>query len=200
MQFAQYSRVCVVQCSSDVSPAEFPSQSCVRKHSLPPSPTVTFSLGATLSSFSKSFRHWGKSRGDYGITRIIASPPRHRNQRFDANSARLLFHSAGPSRCLDAFLVALNQAPDTDEWYTTTVQLQLASPEFCAACRSVPTLHLRVDKHTPTRLRSDGDASSSTEEGESAGNGVVARVPVIRARKVTWDLRRYPARCKGVAV
>ncbi|CAM9968500.1 unnamed protein product, partial [Ascophyllum nodosum] len=49
----------------------------------------------------------------------------------------------GPTRCLDAFLIALNQA-DSSGWYLSTLQLQLASLKVCELCRSVSTLHLTV--------------------------------------------------------
>lgn len=41
---------------------------------------------------------------------------------------------------------ALNQACEGEEkrWYTSTLELQLASLAMCKACRSVPTWHVRV--------------------------------------------------------
>ncbi|CAM9797682.1 unnamed protein product, partial [Ectocarpus sp. 12 AP-2014] len=54
------------------------------------------------------------------------------------------------SKCLDAFIVALNQTCDGGKmrWYASTLELQLVSLEFCGACRRVPTLHVRVHRRT----------------------------------------------------
>ncbi|CAM9486440.1 unnamed protein product, partial [Laminaria digitata] len=58
---------------------------------------------------------------------------------------------SGNDRCLEAFTVALNQACWDGEkaWYVSTMHLQLASLEFCTACRAVPTLHVRISRGTP---------------------------------------------------
>ncbi|CAM9669642.1 unnamed protein product, partial [Hapterophycus canaliculatus] len=58
---------------------------------------------------------------------------------------------SGNGRCLDAFTIALHQAcgGSLRRWYASTLQLQLASLGFCRACRSVPTLHVRVNRSTP---------------------------------------------------
>ncbi|CAN0008046.1 unnamed protein product, partial [Hapterophycus canaliculatus] len=99
---------------------------------------------------------------------------------------------AGPSRCLDAFAVTLNQACDTDDWYTTTVKLQLASLQFCVACRSVPTLHLRVDKKTPARPWSDEDATRPPWRKAAAPPAARPRGFDWRIKEVAWpgSLRR----------
>ena len=97
-----------------------------------------------------------------------------------------LASQAGLSRCLDAFIVALNQPGDTNTrwnikpWYTSTKELQLASLEFCAACRSVPRLDVTVTKRTPTRLWMGAPtrATRSTKRLSST------RVPVVRASRV----------------
>ncbi|CAN0240998.1 unnamed protein product, partial [Ectocarpus fasciculatus] len=49
---------------------------------------------------------------------------------------------SGGSKCLDAFIVALNQACGGQEkrWYVSTLELQLVSLEFCGACRSAQLL------------------------------------------------------------
>eukprot|EP00903_Cladosiphon_okamuranus_P014166 g13165.t1 len=51
--------------------------------------------------------------------------------------------SQGKRRSVNAFAVALDQACGGGEkrWYTSTLELQLASLELCRACRRVPTLH-----------------------------------------------------------
>ncbi|CBJ26958.1 expressed unknown protein [Ectocarpus siliculosus] len=59
----------------------------------------------------------------------------------------------GRRKCLDAFIVALNQTCDGREnrWYASTLELQLVSLKFCGACRRFPTLHVRVDRQTPRK-------------------------------------------------
>eukprot|EP00752_Nemacystus_decipiens_P008832 g7883.t1 len=94
----------------------------------------------------------------------------------------------GRSQCLDAFTVALNQACEGGEkrWYASTLELQLASLEFCRACRSVPTLHVRVNPESPTSLW-----SSSTAYTVRIGSwvfGSSTRVPAVRAGSLTWNL------------
>ncbi|CAN0268689.1 unnamed protein product [Ectocarpus sp. 6 AP-2014] len=79
------------------------------------------------------------------------------------------------SRCLDALIVALTNAGDGQGWYTPTTQLQLASLDFCTACRAVPTVHLTVDGDVPARLKAGID------------NGGASRVPAFRPRCVTWN-------------
>jgi len=91
---------------------------------------------------------------------------------------------AGDGRCLDAFIVALNQANDGQLWYTETKQLQIASLEFCVACRSVSTLALIVDKYTPTHLW----AGAPARETRSAKRLSATRVPTLRAPPVVWEL------------
>lgn len=53
---------------------------------------------------------------------------------------------SGKIRCLGAFIVVLGQVCEGGEsnLYTSTVELQMASLELCRACRSIPTLHVRV--------------------------------------------------------
>jgi len=56
------------------------------------------------------------------------------------------------SRCLDAFAVAVSQAcaGDKKRWYTSTLELQLASLGFCRVCRGVPALSVVAeDNNTP---------------------------------------------------
>lgn len=73
--------------------------------------------------------------------------------------------------------MALNQASDVEAWYASTKNLHLASLPFCAACRSVATLHLKVDADTPEQLV----AAPPLDDEEE-------RVPRLRARRVTWML------------
>ncbi|CAM9728789.1 unnamed protein product [Ectocarpus fasciculatus] len=93
----------------------------------------------------------------------------------------------GMSECLDAFIVALDQACDGQEkrWYASTLELQLASLAFCRACRSVQTLHVRVDQQTPPSLWSP--LSSQTTANESSGEVLISnRIPAVQAYGATW--------------
>lgn len=86
-------------------------------------------------------------------------------------------------RCLDAFLVALNGLCDGEQWYTSTMELQLASLEFCRACRDHSTLHLNITSSTPRSMLSKGTESSRADRRR-----VKSRVPKLRARGVTWNM------------
>lgn len=97
---------------------------------------------------------------------------------------------AGQSRCLEAFIVALNQAGEgwRNLWYVSTLELQLVSLEFCRARRRIPTLGVLVDGRTVRSLwvspmSKTGQVASSSKEVCTS-----ARVPVVRAFRLTWAL------------
>ncbi|CAM9518819.1 unnamed protein product, partial [Ectocarpus fasciculatus] len=87
--------------------------------------------------------------------------------------------SKGTSRCIDAILVMLSQGCDrgVGSQYVSTLELQLVSLEFCRVCRSVPTLHARVDEDTPRSLW-DPDETL-----------VPRRVPAVLMLGLTWRVR-----------
>ena len=90
-------------------------------------------------------------------------------------------------RCLNAFIVALSQARDGGEkaWYTSTLELQLASIEFCRdCCRSGAALHLRVMKGTPRSLGTPPKARTGHSVTQSEGRRSSC-VPVVRALRLT---------------
>ncbi|CAM9464117.1 unnamed protein product [Ectocarpus sp. 13 AM-2016] len=91
----------------------------------------------------------------------------------------------GPTRnsCSEAFTVALNETCDGTSWYTSTKELQLASLEICIACRSYPTVHLKVDDQIPRRLLAIADAPPPKPK-----RLCWTRVPRLRARHVTWNM------------
>ncbi|CAM9779843.1 unnamed protein product, partial [Ectocarpus fasciculatus] len=95
----------------------------------------------------------------------------------------------GLNRCLDAFIVALNQSCDGEKWYTSIAGLQLASLAFYVACRNVTTPCLTVDKGTPPRLWSgvvhDGNGQEPCTTSPE-GPMTATRVPAFRVRKVMW--------------
>ncbi|CAM9624225.1 unnamed protein product, partial [Sphacelaria rigidula] len=82
----------------------------------------------------------------------------------------------GRDLCLDVITIALNQACSGQHPYVSTKNLQLASLQFCLACRFVSTLHVKVGRGTPKRLW-----ATPVEEASTA----VSRVPLLRARAVT---------------
>ncbi|CAN0174561.1 unnamed protein product, partial [Ectocarpus fasciculatus] len=92
----------------------------------------------------------------------------------------------GPTHysCLAALVVPLNETCDGKSWYASTKELQLASLEFCIACRSYPTVHLKVDAQVPRRLLAAVDAPSP-HPNRLCGT----RVPRLRALSVTWNMQ-----------
>lgn len=91
---------------------------------------------------------------------------------------------SGASRFLDAAIVALSQPCGGQRWYTSTAQLQLASPQLCVACRGVATLQLKVTTHTPRFLWAGPTASRT----RSIKRRSLDRVPLLRPRGVRWDV------------
>ncbi|CAM9580887.1 unnamed protein product [Ectocarpus sp. 13 AM-2016] len=92
------------------------------------------------------------------------------------------------SRCLDAFIVALSQACEGGgkQWYASTLELQLTSLDFCRACRSVPTLDVAVDKHTPRSLWAPHTTQTRPITRSSKVARISSRVPAVRAAGLTW--------------
>ncbi|CAN0056486.1 unnamed protein product, partial [Ectocarpus sp. 6 AP-2014] len=86
--------------------------------------------------------------------------------------------------CLNALIVALDETCDGKSWYTSTMELQLASLDFCIACRNYQTVHLKVDTEIPRRLLASADAPPPHPKRLFR-----TRVPRLRARRVTWNMR-----------
>lgn len=86
--------------------------------------------------------------------------------------------------CLDAFVVALDQAcgGGKKRWYASTLELQLVSVKFCGACRSVPTLGVAVEARTPFSLW------YRVKKPEHLPIGSSSRVPFVRALSLRWAL------------
>ncbi|CAM9479145.1 unnamed protein product [Pylaiella littoralis] len=97
--------------------------------------------------------------------------------------------TTGKSQCFDAFVVALRLARKTGDnrWYASTLELQLASVEFCRACRNVPVLNVRVEGKTPRYLW-DPSKSKSKPTAEKSKDPTSSRVPLVRAIGLTWTL------------
>ncbi|CAN0339036.1 unnamed protein product, partial [Ectocarpus sp. 12 AP-2014] len=95
-------------------------------------------------------------------------------------------NTPGPSdnSCLNALIVALNETCDGKSWYTSTKELQLASLEFCIACRNYQTVQLKVDAQIPRRLLAGADAPPPHPKRLCR-----TRVPRLRARRVSWNMR-----------
>ncbi|CAM9765425.1 unnamed protein product, partial [Ectocarpus sp. 4 AP-2014] len=87
------------------------------------------------------------------------------------------------SSCLDALVVALNETCDGKSWYTSTKELQLASLEFCIACRNYPTVHMNVDERIPRQLLAAADAPPPHPKRLCQ-----TRVPRLQARRVMWNM------------
>lgn len=89
---------------------------------------------------------------------------------------------------MDAFIVALNQASDEGRkrWYASTLDLQVVSLELCRACRSIPTLHVRVRERTPRSLWSPRQTQARRITRGSKKLRDSSRVPVVRALRLTW--------------
>ncbi|CAN0362701.1 unnamed protein product [Ectocarpus sp. 12 AP-2014] len=85
--------------------------------------------------------------------------------------------------CLEALIVAFNETCDGKSWYTSTKELQLASLEFCIACRNNPTVHMNVDERIPRRLLAAADAPPPHPKRLCQ-----TRVPRLQARGVTWNM------------
>lgn len=86
------------------------------------------------------------------------------------------------------FTVALHQASEGQRWYTSTAQLQLASLQFCKACRSVPTLYMTVDEGTPEHLWDHSASQQRRASREWRRVRRLTRVPIFRPRGVTRNL------------
>lgn len=78
---------------------------------------------------------------------------------------------------LDAFSIVLTHA-GSSEWYTSTLNLQLASLQLCVLCRSVSRLRMAVSNVVPFRVCKDVPARST-------------RIPALRLRQLTWRLPEW---------
>ncbi|CAN0309691.1 unnamed protein product [Ectocarpus fasciculatus] len=116
---------------------------------------------------------------------------------FDQRTVASMATTEGGSKCLDAFILALNQACDGQKmrWYVSTLELQLASLGFCGACRSAQTLEVRVDEDTPPTLW-PCRTSHTTPSQRSPEVCISNRVPAVQAFGWMWKLAmdRLPQR------
>ncbi|CAM9376337.1 unnamed protein product [Ectocarpus sp. 12 AP-2014] len=85
------------------------------------------------------------------------------------------------SRCLDAFVVALNETCHEGKCIMSTTALQLASLQFCVACRSASTLRLRIHTDTPRHLWAK---DSGPQARHSARIRRASCAPALHAREV----------------
>ncbi|CAM9470722.1 unnamed protein product, partial [Ectocarpus fasciculatus] len=103
----------------------------------------------------------------------------------------------GSSKCLDAFILALNQASDGQEkrWYVSTLELQLVSLELCGECRSAQMLDVLVNEHAPPTLWTSR-TPRTTPSQRSQEVCTASRVPSVHAFGWTWELpvNRLPQR------
>ncbi|CAM9881290.1 unnamed protein product [Pylaiella littoralis] len=100
---------------------------------------------------------------------------------------------AGERRRLEAFNIALCQAREVGDnyWYSSTLELQVASLDMCGICRAQRALHVNVGIGTPESLW-----KSTTFEPESGTNisqdSTSSRVPIVRAGSVSWAHPELP--------
>lgn len=87
-------------------------------------------------------------------------------------------------RFVDVVIVALNQLSEEGKWYTSTMELQLASLQLCSACRNVTTLTLTVEEGTSRTLLDPVDPQPLEREKTHS-----TRVPRLLARRVKWNLK-----------
>lgn len=100
------------------------------------------------------------------------------------------FPSTGQSRCLDAFIVALGQVCEggLKQWYASTLELQLASLEFCRACRGTRVLAVRVNDRTSRSLWFSPTSETRRTTRRAKKLCFSTRVPGVRARCLEWAL------------
>ncbi|CAM9376425.1 unnamed protein product [Ectocarpus fasciculatus] len=89
-------------------------------------------------------------------------------------------------RRIDAFIVALGCACLGKPWYTSTKELQLASLQFCLACRSAPTLRVIVDEDVPIRLLIDRVTLKHYWHSEEPNRSRVPSVQYHALNTMTW--------------
>lgn len=123
------------------------------------------------------------------LTRVYIAVSMHLNLAGSVSATPMLvcnvwhFFLGRSLLCLDAFIVSLNQACEGGKkrWYASTLELQQVSLEFCRACRSVPTLRIRVEGKTPVSLWLRFDPQHLLVPASS-------RVPLVRALALRWAL------------
>ncbi|CAM9655716.1 unnamed protein product, partial [Ectocarpus sp. 12 AP-2014] len=120
----------------------------------------------------------------------LAPSDPHKNARTAGGAQRITMTTIeSGDRCVDALVVALNQAHDGQEkrWYVSTLELQLVSLELCEACRKAETLHVRVDQDAPPCLWSSR-TSPTTRSQHGSDVCISSRVPAVWAFGWTWNL------------
>lgn len=95
------------------------------------------------------------------------------------SDAFVLFCS-GNGLWVDAFTIALGQASN-GKWYTSTLELQLASFRVCVLCRGVRTLRVIAETGMPSSLWDDEDRVGGSLKAPGG-----RRVPTMRAAGVEW--------------
>lgn len=65
----------------------------------------------------------------------------------------------GRSLILDAIAITLEQRQVGQPWYTSTINLQLASLGVCTLCRNMAMLHVQIERRTPPTLWVDATHS-----------------------------------------
>ncbi|CAN0044122.1 unnamed protein product, partial [Scytosiphon promiscuus] len=161
-----------------------------------PAPTSTDSHGVRGSALASDdearlsnmrLQRWGPN-SDVAPSNPASCPapleeePEQHVDTTAAPSSTMIPHGFEHNRCVDVVTVALYQMCGEDSWYTSSKELQLASLQVCAACRSFTTLNLTVE-HDASRnvLEPKWLPSLSRERMPSS------RVPQLRPRRLTWN-------------
>eukprot|EP00752_Nemacystus_decipiens_P009055 g8085.t1 len=103
--------------------------------------------------------------------------------------------------CLDAFRVVLNDHDGSQRrgWFSSTVNLSMASLQFCVACRIARLYHVRIATFSPWLKNDRHEEGESTQQQQlsvatnvpeyySSISSSCPRIPRLRARRVTWEL------------
>ena len=116
----------------------------------------------------------------------ILYPSRLNHHAFYFFFAWNLSPRTGASLYLDVFSISLNQANGRG-WYTSTLDLELASLQLCVLCRGVSTVHLTIEPSVPSRMWKGSPASDCNIKRSRS-----SRVPTLRPLKLSWDLWGLP--------
>lgn len=107
---------------------------------------------------------------------------------------------AGRSLILDAIAITLEQRQVGQPWYTSTINLQLASLGVCTLCRNMAMLHVQIERRTPPTLWVDATHSWAPKSPLKHAIGKLAmfasrkgasgrknrRVSQVTPQSVTW--------------
>ncbi|CAM9331965.1 unnamed protein product, partial [Scytosiphon promiscuus] len=166
---------------------------------------------------SSSFLTWQRQK----TTRLAMKPQpctsecveqrRIETPRNEHELPRVKQEADGHLLCLDAFRIVLNDHDASEKrWFVSTVNLQMASVQFCVACRLARVYHVRIAAFSPWIVERDhkweerhgggGDGASEVPRLRDAASGsnVLShhrdhslRIPRLCLRRMTWELSTF---------